>query len=67
MDKPFEQYSGEEKAGMFEYLEELRLSGVTNMFGAAPYLMEEFDLTHGNARKVLVAWMDDLLASRRCE
>jgi hypothetical protein len=26
----------------FEYLEELRQSGVTNMFGASSYLMREF-------------------------
>lgn len=39
------------------YLEELRRSGVTNMYGAAPYLMEEFDLDSYVARLVLSDWM----------
>lgn len=42
----------------FDYLEELRESGVTNMFGAAPYLAEEFDISKNEAREILVAWMD---------
>lgn len=39
------------------YLENLRRSGVTNMFGAAPYLAEEFDLDMAEAKKILVEWM----------
>ena len=39
------------------YLEELRQSGVTNMFGAAPYLMNEFDLDKQEAAKILNDWM----------
>ena len=30
------------RSEVFEYLDALRESGVTNMFGATPYLMEEF-------------------------
>jgi hypothetical protein len=41
----------------FEYLDMLRESGVTNMFGAAPYLESAFDLPKGEARKVLAEWM----------
>ena len=41
----------------FEYLELLRESGITNMFGAAPYLEEEFGLNAREARKVLAEWM----------
>ena len=41
----------------FEYLEELRQSGVTNMFGASPYLMEEFCLSKYEARDILLKWM----------
>ena len=44
----------------FPYLEELRESGVTNMFGAVPYLQEEFpDLRYDRerAKAVLTAWM----------
>lgn len=39
------------------YLEELRRSGVTNMYGAASYLIDEFDLTHNEATSILADWM----------
>ena len=39
------------------FLEELRKSGVTNMFGAAPYLMERFGLSEITARKILSEWI----------
>lgn len=42
----------------FEYLNRLRESGVTNMFGAAPYVADEFGLSMAEARKVLSEWMD---------
>ena len=41
----------------FEYLCELRDSGAVNMFGAAPYLAEEFGLDRREAKKVLLEWM----------
>ena len=41
----------------YVYLEDLRQSGVTNMFGAAPYLQEEFDLSRKEAREILANWM----------
>jgi hypothetical protein len=41
----------------FEYLEELRKSGETNMFGAAPYLQQEFGLDRREARAILMEWM----------
>lgn len=41
----------------FEYLDMLRESGVTNMFGATPYLVEEFGLSKAEARKILLEWM----------
>lgn len=41
----------------FEYLEELRQSGLTNMFGASPYLEDEFGLEPEYAKEVLFAWM----------
>jgi hypothetical protein len=41
-----------------EYLDALRESGITNMFGARPYLMDEFDeLTSEQAGKVVTYWM----------
>ena len=41
----------------FEYLNMLRESGVTNMFGAGPYLESAFDLKRSEARKILQLWM----------
>ena len=42
----------------FEYLNTLRETGVTNMFGAGPYLQQAFGLTRHEARKVLGEWMN---------
>ena len=43
----------------FEYLEELKESGVTNMFGAVPYLMREFpELDEKEAKRILFVWFD---------
>ena len=39
------------------FLEELRRSGITNMFGAAPYLALAFDIDEKEARKILSDWM----------
>ena len=41
----------------FEYLEELRKSGETNMFGASAYLQQEFGLGRYEARAILMEWM----------
>ena len=41
----------------FRYLDTLRDSGVTNMFGAAPFLQEAFDLDKAEAKKYLMGWM----------
>jgi len=41
----------------FRFLNRLRASGVTNMFGATPYITEAFDLSTNDARKVLTDWM----------
>ena len=41
----------------FEYLDELRLSGETNMFGAGEYLQREFGLDRREARDILMTWM----------
>jgi hypothetical protein len=50
---------------MLEYLDELRESGVTNMFGARPYILREFpDLTEKEAGRVLVYWMHSFSARR---
>lgn len=41
-----------------EYLDKLRDSGETNMFGAGTYLMRRFALNSGEAKTILLYWMD---------
>jgi hypothetical protein len=40
-----------------KYLEELRDSGVTNMWGASPYLAQRFDISEKEAGEILVEWI----------
>jgi|APGre2960657444_1045066.scaffolds.fasta_scaffold182751_1 hypothetical protein len=40
-----------------DFLEALRKSGKTNMFGAGVYLEDEFGLSKKDARQVLLDWM----------
>ena len=48
----------------FDYLEQLRDSGVTNMFGAVPYLQQEFpELSYDHAQAVYI--LREWMASRR--
>ena len=42
----------------FDFLMDLRDSGVTNMFGAAPYLVEVFGLSKQEARQILLEWFE---------
>lgn len=44
-------------AKWFAYLDTLRESGATNMFGSVPYLRDRFDLSRDDASKVLSLWM----------
>lgn len=46
------------KETYFKFLEDLRDSGVTNMFGASPYLEHAFDLDKYEARDILIEWME---------
>lgn len=58
----------EQTTEFVRYLDDLRASGRTNMFGAGPYLRETFGLTEPEAYKVLSAWMsadiDDTIDKR---
>ena len=40
------------------YLDAVRDSGVTNMFGATSYVQTRFGLPEDKARDILVYWMD---------
>jgi uncharacterized protein YciI len=41
-----------------DFLDDLRESGETNMFGATPYIIDEFDISKSEAKKILLYWMD---------
>lgn len=41
----------------YQALEDIRVSGIVNMFGAAPYLAEYCDIDEKLARQVLANWM----------
>jgi len=45
------------EAEMLVFLDDLREEGVTNMFGAGPYLEAAYGLAAEDARKVLAYWM----------
>ena len=42
----------------YEYLVALRDGGITNMWGGAEYLAEEFYISKRVAPTILLAWMD---------
>ena len=46
-----------ELAKHFDYLDRLRESGKTNMYGARPFVMKRFRLGEDRAGKVLSLWM----------
>ena len=46
-----------DKEKIFEYLDNLRESGVTNMFGAGQYVANAFGLRPNEAQEVLLDWM----------
>ena len=52
-----ENHSDEDRKKYFRFLNNLRDSGQTNMFGAGPYLESYFDLSRKEAREILAKWM----------
>jgi len=41
-----------------DFLDELRESGKTNMFGAAPYIEKKFKVNNKESIKILTYWME---------
>jgi len=41
-----------------KYLDNLRESGTTNMFGAPEYVHNSFDVTRQEAREIVKYWME---------
>jgi hypothetical protein len=50
--------SKEDWTTYFKFLDALRESGATNMFGAGAYLTEAFEIPKGDAGKILRTWME---------
>ena len=48
----------DENDGYFKFLDELRDSGKTNMYGATPYLEKRFGLTTKEATRILKLWIE---------
>ena len=44
---------------IFEFLDEVREHGHTNMYGAPAILVEEFDIPKRLSREIVSAWMQD--------
>jgi len=44
---------------VFHALNQIRLDGKINMFGATPYISAMFDMDRAEARKLLTLWMDN--------
>lgn len=55
MDSEQQTYD-EIKPEAFEFLEQLRSSGQVNMWGAAPYVAEEFEIDIKMARNLFTEW-----------
>ena len=49
----------EQEKEVMEYLNFLRNTGATNMFGAAPYVQEEFGIDKNEARRLVSLWMSN--------
>ena len=47
----------EDQMDYFIFLDNLRESGVVNMFGASEYVSDEFGISKSEARKILTDWM----------
>jgi hypothetical protein len=43
----------------YNFLEAIRRTGVCNMYGAAIYLVECFELTDEEAKEILCNWMEN--------
>ena len=48
-----------------EYLDDLRDSGITNIFRAAPYVKNVFDLSYKEALEVLTYWIKSFVEEGR--
>jgi len=59
--------TAEQLTEYFTFLDNLRDSGETNMYGCGPYLDREFGLGEAVCRKVQIAWMETFDGERPAE
>jgi hypothetical protein len=50
--------SEEKKERMFDFLDNLRESGICNMFGSGVYLEEMFGINRRESKEVVLEWMN---------
>lgn len=58
MNKKTFEYKDKVQQKHFEYLDDLRASGETNMFGSPAYLQRTFAMNKDESYKVFEAWAD---------
>ena len=51
-------YKNDAEQAHFEYLDELRESGVTNMLGSPAYLARTFGMDKEKAQTIVTKWMN---------
>ena len=51
-------FSEEKKERMFDFLDNLRESGICNMFGSGVYLEEMFGINKRESKEVVLEWMN---------
>ncbi len=56
-----EKYHPSFRFEVFQFLNELRESGKTNMFGAMPFIQDEFDLNKKQSTELLSEYMNGTL------
>ncbi len=50
---------------IFDYLDDLRESGETNMYGSGPYIQAVFGCTKQEATKLFLAWTEAFAGRER--
>ena len=60
MDDLFDRETGEVviKQDVFNFLDDLRESGVTNMFGSGPYIRKQFGVSRKEAQSLFIEWTE---------
>jgi hypothetical protein len=54
-----ERKATEQEQEVLEYLNDLRDSGDTNMYGASPYVESRFGIDRNESRKLVSLWMNN--------